>query len=265
MRVDREIHVTQTPYQNLQIFENRTFGRVLALDGVVQTTEADEFIYHEMLAHPPILAHGGVRKVLIIGGGDGGCAEEVLKHDVETVVMVEIDGAVVAAAKAHLAMISNGAFDDPRLSLIIGDGARYMQSMAQSVERFDLIIIDSTDPIGPGVVLFEDAFYTDCQRVLAPGGILVTQNGVPFVQRLQYQTTGATRAKLFRHAGFYFATVPSYCGGPLAFGWASDTLDLAQLDLAQLEAAHDRFGTTLRYYNPLVHLGAFATPNFLRL
>ena len=148
------LYDSETEHQRLRVFTNPQFGRVLTLDGVVQTTEADEFIYHEMLTHVPILAHGAATRVLIIGGGDGGMAREVLRHKaVEHVTMVEIDAGVVEFAKQYLPSLSAGAFDDARLNLVIADGAEFV---AESQDRFDVIIIDSTDPIGPGEVLFTD-------------------------------------------------------------------------------------------------------------
>lgn len=162
--IDNMLHEVRTEHQHLVIFENARMGRVMALDGVIQTTEADEFIYHEMLTHVPILAHGAARRVLIIGGGDGGMLREVAKHkSVERITMVEIDGTVVDMCKAFLPNHSQGAFDDPRLNLVIDDGMRFV---ATTEERFDVIISDSTDPIGPGEVLFSENFYQACRRCL---------------------------------------------------------------------------------------------------
>ena len=148
LSMDRVLFREKTGLQDLVIFENPRFGRVLALDGVVQTTEGDEFIYHEMLAHTPILAHGGVSRVLIIGGGDGGMAREVLRHaSVKHLTMVEIDRGVVDMSREHLPSLSAGAFDDPRLELVITDGAKFVH---ETGDRWDVVIVDSTDPIGPG-------------------------------------------------------------------------------------------------------------------
>ncbi|MDA0342023.1 MAG: polyamine aminopropyltransferase, partial [Proteobacteria bacterium] len=164
LSMDRILFREKTELQDLVIFENRIFGRVLALDGVVQTTEGDEFIYHEMLSHVPILAHGAASRVLIIGGGDGGMAREVLKHPgVRTVTMVEIDPSVIELCRNHLPSISAGAFDDPRLDLVIADGAAFVEV---TNDRWDVIIIDSTDPLGPGEVLFGERFYRGCKRCL---------------------------------------------------------------------------------------------------
>ena len=186
-RMDKLLHEVRTEHQHLVIFENPRMGRVMALDGVIQTTEADEFIYHEMLTHVPILAHGAAKRVLIIGGGDGGMLREVTKHlGVEHITMVEIDGTVVDMCKEFLPNHSKGAYDDPRLNLVIDDGMRFV---ATTQEKFDVIISDSTDPIGPGEVLFSENFYQACHRCLNEGGILVTQNGTPFMQLGEVQTT----------------------------------------------------------------------------
>lgn len=178
-RVDKILHEVHTGHQHLVIFENARMGRVMALDGVIQTTEADEFIYNEMLTHVPILAHGLARRVLIIGGGDGGILREVAKHrNVESITMVEIDSTVVELCREFLPEHSKGAFDDPRLSLAMDDGMRFV---ATTDQKFDVIISDSTDPIGPGEELFSENFYQACRRCLNEGGILVAQNGTPFM------------------------------------------------------------------------------------
>jgi spermidine synthase len=251
---------SETEHQRLRVFQNSTFGRVMTLDGVVQVTERDNFIYHEMLTHVPILAHGAARHVLIIGGGDGGMAREVLKHTgVEKVTMVEIDGGVVDFSKQYLPAISDGAFDDPRLNLVIADGAAFMKETA---ERFDVIIVDSTDPIGPGEVLFTDTFYGHAQRALTEGGILVTQNGVPFLQG--EELTGTMRAfkALFADWTCYLATVPTYAGGPMAFGWGTG----GEARSVPLEVLQKRFADAAietDYYTPEVHKAAFALPGYV--
>ena len=166
----------------------------MVLDGIVQTTERDEFIYHEMLAHVPVFAHGSARRVLIIGGGDGGMLREVIRHrEVERVVQVEVDAGVIDTCREHLPNHSAGAFDDPRVEIVIADGARYV---AETAERFEVVISDSTDPVGPGTALFSPEFYAGCRRCLAPGGVLVTQNGVAF---LQPEVAGGTARELDRH------------------------------------------------------------------
>lgn len=261
LREARVLYDNETDHQRLRVLENPTFGRVLTLDGVVQTTEADNFIYHEMLSHVPILAHGAARRVLIVGGGDGGMAREVLKHrSVEHVTMVEIDAGVVEFSRTYLPMLSQGAFDDPRLDLVIADGADFMRTTDGG---FDVIIIDSTDPVGPGEVLFTDHFYGHAQRALAPGGILVTQNGVPFMQGAELTNTMRAFKALFSDWTCYLATIPTYAGGPMALGWGTNG-DARSVDLPTLEARYKAAGIETDYYTPAVHLGAFALPGYVQ-
>ena len=261
LRVDRMLYDSETEHQRLKVFENDTFGRVLTLDDVVQTTEGDNFIYHEMMAHVPIFAHGAASRVLIIGGGDGGMAREVLRHQsVAHVTMVEIDAGVVEFSKTYLPMLSQGAFDDPRLELVIADGADFIRS---ATDRYDVIIVDSTDPIGPGEVLFSDTFYGHAKRRLAPGGILVTQNGVPFLQGDELTGTMRAFTALFADATCYLATIPTYAGGPMAFGWGTDG-DARNVSLDVLKERFDAAGIDTGYYTPEGHLGAFALPGYVR-
>ena len=261
LRVDRLLYDSETEHQRLKVFENPTFGRILTLDDVVQTTEGDNFIYHEMLTHVPILAHGTAKRVLIVGGGDGGMAREVLRHQtVEHVTMVEIDAGVVAFSKEYLPMLSQGAFDDPRLDLVISDGADFMRDTDR---KFDVIIVDSTDPIGPGEVLFTDTFYGHAKRALTTGGILVTQNGVPFLQGEELSNTMRAFTALFADATCYLATIPTYAGGPMAFGWGTDG-DARQTPLDVLQGRFDAAGFSTDYYTPAVHQAAFALPGYVQ-
>lgn len=260
--VTRTLFKQTTEFQELAILETEAFGRILTLDGVCQTTEKDEFFYHEMMTHLPILAHGQVRKVLIIGGGDGGILREVLQHKtVEKATMVEIDPAVIELTKKYLPSIPGKAFEDPRTDLIIGDGVKFV---AETAERYDVVIVDSTDPIGPAEVLFGTDFYAQCKRCLSERGILVTQNGVPFMQRDEFTTTYKRLKPLFADAGFYFAPVPTYIGGMMSLAWAS--LDPANRQqsrdtIAQRFAAQN-FRT--QYYTPDIHVAAFAVPAYLQ-
>ncbi|MGP6088303.1 polyamine aminopropyltransferase [Antarctobacter jejuensis] len=258
--VDKLLYDSETEHQRLRVFENDTFGRILTLDDVIQTTEGDNFIYHEMLTHVPILAHGAARRVCIVGGGDGGMAREVLKHtSVDHVTMVEIDAGVLEFSKEYLPMLSQGAFDDPRLDLVIADGAEFMKTTQGG---YDVIIVDSTDPIGPGEVLFSDTFYGHAKRALTPGGILVTQNGVPFMQGEELTNTMRAFKALFADATCYMATVPTYAGGPMAFGWGTD----GEARQTPLEVLQDRFraaNLSPDYYTPEVHQAAFALPGYV--
>jgi spermidine synthase len=259
--IDEVLFEHRTEHQELLIFRNASFGRVMALDGIVQTTERDEFIYHEMLTHVPLLAHGAARRVLIIGGGDGGMLREVLKHPgVVSVTQVEIDAAVIEMCKRYLPNHSAGAFDDPRVDIVIADGVEYV---TQTQARFDVIISDCTDPVGPGEVLFSSRFYAGCKRCLNPGGIFVAQNGVAFLQLDEVATTARRLGPLFADQTFYSAAVPTYAGGLMTFAWASDDGALRAPDPAILQQRYRDSGIRTRFYNPQVHAGCFALPQYI--
>ncbi len=258
---DRILYEQKTEHQHLVLFENACFGRVLMLDDITQVTTADEFVYHEMLSHVPILAHGNARQVLIIGGGDCGLAEEALKHEtVERLTQVEIDRAVVDFAAEHFAEMNAAVFEDARFDLVIADGVEFV---AASDRRFDVILVDSTDPVGPGSVLFTKEFYAGCRRVLRPGGVLVTQNGVPFMQADELVDSVGHFAGLFADAGCYLATVPTYVGGQMALGWATDDTGLRNVSEAVLNERFAAANLDTSYYTPAVHRAAFALPRYI--
>ena len=259
--VDKVYFESKTDHQHLMIFHNAMFGRVMVLDGIVQTTEKDEFIYHEMMTHVPLLAHGNAKRVLIIGGGDGGILREVCKHkSVEHVTQVEIDQAVIDMAKEYLPGHSNGAFDDPRANIVIGDGIKFV---TDTNEKFDVIISDSTDPIGPGEVLFTSTFYDGCKRCLNEGGILATQNGVAFMQPDEVTTTAKRLGSVFNDRYFYAAAVPTYVGGVMTFAWGTDNADLRKLPLETIEQRFIAANIKTNYYNPEIHRAAFALPQYV--
>ena len=260
IRVKEMLYREQTELQDLVIFESFDWGRVLALDGVVQTTTGDEFCYHEMIVHVPILAHGRTREVLIIGGGDGGCLREALRHKgVARVTQVEIDESVIALCRRWLPTLSAGAFDDPRARVVIADGARFA---AECPERFDVVIVDSTDPQGPGAALFTTEFYRNVRNLLTPGGIMVTQCGNPSIRPEELaETQSAQRAAGFALTDYYFSVVPTYIGGAMALGFATDSPDSRTpgVDLLQQRGVP----TGLRYYTPAIHEAAFAHPAWM--
>lgn len=251
----------KTAYQDLSIFQTRALGRVLVLDGTVQTTEADEFYYHEMMAHLPLFAQEQARRVLIIGGGDGGTLREVLKHSgVEQATLVEIDERVVELSRRFLPNLSRGAFDDPRGRLIIGDGTKFVE---RASETFDVIIVDSTDPIGPSIPLFEEPFYRNCARLLDGRGILIRQAGVPFFQRDEYRDTHRILQNVFRDCAIALVPVPTYCGGHMALALGSDNTAHLKCDQEALSARFSRAGIDTRYYTPEIHGAALALPAFM--
>ncbi|MGV1015484.1 MAG: polyamine aminopropyltransferase, partial [Methyloceanibacter sp.] len=240
LKADRVLFDSETEHQHLIIFENGDFGRVMMLDGVVQLATRDDFVYHEMMAHVPLFAHGRARKVLIVGGGDGGVLREALRHKkLKSVTLCEIDRSVIDLCREHFPDISAGAYDDPRTRVVIADGTKFV---AETDERFDVILVDSTDPIGPGAVLFTKEFYTDCRRALAKGGILVTQNGLPFMQAAELKQSVAYFRDLFDDAYAYLATTPSYFGGPMSFGWATDNSKLRRVKPGKLARRHAKAG-----------------------
>lgn len=259
--IDEVLFEQQTDSWHLIIFRNEMFGTVMALDGIIQTTERDEFVYHEMLTHVPLFAHGAAKRVLIIGGGDGGILREVTKHpEVEHVTQVEIDQAVIDMCKTYLPNHSAGAFDDPRANIVIADGIEYV---TQTDEKFDVIISDCTDPVGPGEVLFSSTFYEGCKRCLNEGGIFVAQNGVAFMQIEEVQTTKRRLSPYFNDQSFYCAAVPTYIGGNMTLAWAADNPVLRSVELQTLEARFAASGIKTRYYNPQMHVGAFALPQYI--
>jgi spermidine synthase len=260
--ITRILFRERTEHQDLIIFETPTYGRVLALDDIIQVTEKDEFVYHEMMTHVPIVAHGKARKVLIIGGGDGGILREVLRHkSVQKATMVEIDRGVVDMCLKYMPSIPQKAFDDKRTDLVIADGAKFV---AETRDRYDVIIVDSTDPMGPGEVLFTEEFYRNCRRCLTPGGVLVNQNGVPFMQPDEVTMTYRRRKKSFRVSSFYVAAVPSYYGGFMTLGWASNDPKLHQTKLATIKKRAQTAKLRTKYWTPELHVGAFALPRFVQ-
>jgi spermidine synthase len=257
IKVEKVLYHDKTEHQDLVLFESAHWGRVLALDGVVQTTTGDEFAYHEMLVHPALLAHGRARSVCIVGGGDGGTLREVVKHGgVQRIVKAELDPGVIEFCKKFLPSLSDGAFDDPRLELSFGDAAAFM---AKEGERFDIILVDSTDPIGPGAALFTERFYRDCRRRLNEGGILVTQAGNPAMAAQELaDVMSRKRAAGFADVDFLLTVVPTYIGGYMSLGWASDDATRRRVRIDTLRSRPIPEG--LRYYTPEVHAGAFAHP-----
>lgn len=262
--VKRELARVQSQFQDIVIFESTSHGRVMVLDGVIQITERDEFVYQEMLTHVPLLAHGAAENVLIIGAGDGGVLRRVLRHtNVKRAVMVEIDGEVIRLCKEHLPDIAGNAWTDPRADVIVGDGIDYVKRAPDA--SFDAIIVDSTDPIGVGEVLFTDDFYQNCARILTPRGLVVNQCGVPFMQADELRDTSSRRRRFFPHVTAYVAAVPTYVGGFMTLGWAAKDGSLTRTPIETIReraAATGILGTT-EYWTPEIHTGAFNLPPYI--
>ncbi len=260
--VDKVLYEMQTEHQHLILFEHQFFGKMLMLDGATQISSRDEFIYQEMMSHLPLFAHGNPKEVLIIGGGDCGIAEEVLKHrSVKHLTQVEIDANVVEFAKEHYPEFTKPVFADKRFESVIDDGFKYV---GETKRRFDVIIVDSTDPQGPGAILFTKEFYARCKRCLTKGGILVTQNGVPFFQADELKTSIGHFSGLFKDATCTVAAIPVYVGGHLAMGFATDNKDARQTSAKVIAARYKKAGSfKTKYWTPELHVGAFAVPRFI--
>src|SRR5437868_6888341 len=260
--VERVLYEMQTEHQHLVLFEHKFFGKMLMLDGATQITKRDEFIYQEMMSHVPIFAHGNAKDVLIIGGGDCGIAEEVLKHkSVKRLTQVEIDASVIEFSKEHFPEFTKPVFADKRFESVIDDGMKYV---ARTDRRFDVIIVDSTDPQGPGKVLFSQKFYAACSRCMTKGAVMVTQRGVPIFQSNELAVAIAGFRKLFRDGYCYVAAIPTYVGGHLAIGWATDNVKLRHASLETITSRYDRAGRfPTKYWTPEVHVAAFALPRFI--
>jgi spermidine synthase len=262
--VKQELARVRSAFQDIVIFDSHSHGRVMVLDGCIQITERDEFVYQEMLGHVPLLAHGAARNVLIIGAGDGGVLRRVLQHrGVERAVMVEIDGEVIRLAREFMPSIAGDAWNDARAEIIVGDGIDYVRRAADA--SFDVIIVDSTDPIGVGEVLFTDEFYANCARILTARGLVVNQCGVPFMQADELRETSARRRKFFPHVSAYVASVPTYVGGLMTLGIAAKSGDIGTQSVEEITARAEAAGVlgTTEYWTPDIHVGSFHLPPYI--
>lgn len=254
-----QLYAGRSQFQKVDVYQHAFFGRVLTLDDTLQTTESDEFCYHEMLVHPALCSLDRVERVLIIGGGDGGTLRHVLMHDPVDAVMCEIDGEVVRVSQEFLPRVSDGAFDDPRGRLVIGDGAAYV---AEHENAFDAIIVDSTDPVGAAVVLFSVGFYESCRRALRPDGVLVSQTGSPMYQGAELTDALGNMASVFGGVQTYVGFVPTYPG--VLWSFTSAGRALSTTPSSEIAARLSDRGITTRFYTPDVHRSAFALPPFVR-
>ncbi|MDI6710141.1 MAG: polyamine aminopropyltransferase [Thermoanaerobacterales bacterium] len=253
-RIRQTLHVEKTPFQDLAVVDTVQFGRMLVLDGVVQTAIADEFAYHEMLAHVPLNAHPAPRRVLIIGGGDGGLMREVVKHKaVERATLCEIDERVVEVSKQYLPELAVG-FEHPKAEVFIGDGIRYV---SERKDTFDVILCDSTDPIGPSVGLFSREFYQAVYEALRPDGIFVAQTESPYFHTGMFARILNDLRGIFPVARGYWTLVPSYPSAAWSFSLGSKKYDPLAVEVEQIPD----LGT--RYYTPEIHKAAFALPRFV--
>ncbi|WAI18628.1 MAG: polyamine aminopropyltransferase [Buchnera aphidicola (Acyrthosiphon caraganae)] len=259
--IEELLHQEKTSHHKVMIFKNSIFGRVMVIDDIVQTTERDEFIYHEMLTHVPIFAHGFIKKVLIIGGGDGGILREVCRHKtIENITMVEIDANIIDLCKKYFPNHSNNSYQDSRLKLIIDDGLNFIK---KTKDKFDLIISDSTDPIGYGKNLFLSEFYFNCSNCLQENGLFVAQNGVFFLQENETILTYKNLKKYFCDAKFYQANIPTYYGGMMIFAWGTNNIELQKISLKKIQSRIKYTKLTFNYYNAKIHMSSFYLPQHI--
>ena len=259
IKVDRQLFSGQSEFQRIDIFDSKEFGRFLALDGYMMLTEKDEFIYHEMIVHVPMAVHPNVKKVLVIGAGDGGVIRELCRYEtIETIDMVEIDELVVEVSKKYLPTTAC-CFDDPRLNIFYQDGLRFVRTKEN---EYDLIIVDSTDPFGPGEGLFTKEFYGNCFKALNETGIMVNQHESPFYQTdaIAMQRAHKRIVESFPISRVYQAHIPTYPSGHWLFGFASKKYHpIKDFQKTKWNAR----GMQTRYYNTGIHVGAFALPNYV--
>lgn len=259
IKVDRQLYSRTSEFQRIDIFESRDFGRFLILDGCMMLTERDEFIYHEMISHVPMCVNPSIKKVLLIGGGDGGSARELLKYStVETIDLVEIDELVIEACKKFIPLTAD-CLDDPRVTIRIEDGLKFVR---RCVDEYDLIIVDSTDPFGPGEGLFTKEFYGNCFKALRADGIMVNQHENPFYTRdaIAMQRAHKRIVSSFPISRVYQLHIPTYPSGHWLFGFASKKYHpIVGVDFERWE----RLGIETRYYNTKLHRGSFALPNYV--
>ena len=262
IKASSQIGERQTRFQKLSIYETPQYGKLFRLDGYNMTSEREEFVYHENLVHPALTAHAAPRKVLVIGGGDGGSAEEILKHpSVEQLTLVEIDAEVIDVAREHFEAVHHGVFDNPKLKLVIGDGLRFVRETA---EKFDLVVLDLNDPLGPAEALYSTEFFQQCRQVLAPGGALTLHIGSPVARPERVSELAQRLNSVFRIVRPYTLYIPLY-GSLWAMVCASDKLDPKAFTADEIDRRiEQRKLIDLKYYNGETHEGVFALPNFVR-
>ncbi len=260
IKVDKQLYSGESDYQRIDVFESPEFGRFLTLDGYMMLTEKDEFIYHEMITHTAMAVHSHPENILVIGAGDGGVARELTKYpQVKSIDVVEIDEQVIQVCKKYMKQTACG-FDDPRVNVLIQDGLKYLRKCDQ---QYDLIIVDSTDPFGPGECLFTKEFYGNCFKALKDDGIMLNQHESPFYEAdaLTMQSTHKRISSCFPVVKIYQAHIPTYPSGHWLFGFASKGLDPVKDLKAEQWNAMD---IDTKYYNTDLHIGSFCLPNYVK-
>ena len=262
VRARRQLAHVKSPFQDIEVLETVSFGRTLRIDDYFMTSDKDEFFYHENMIHPAGISHAGPKRALIIGGGDGGAAEEYLKYPtMQEVVMAEIDAVVVDFCKEHLPEVHRGVFDDPRLKVLITDGKAYVE---QCQDQFDLMMLDLTDPFGPAEALYRVDFLRECRRILGPQGVMSMHLGSPIARPNVFHRIVSSLLEVFKCVRPYMVYVPLY-GTVWGMAAASDETDPLALSAAQVDQRIVERGIPhLQYYNGDTHRAVFALPNYVR-
>lgn len=260
VKLKKQLYSQKSEFQQVDVFETYDYGRILTIDGLMMVTERDEFIYHDMIVHVSMATNPNIKSALVIGGGDGGTVRELTRYkSLEKIHMVEIDKLVVDASREHLEFTAS-KLDDPRVSLYFEDGVKFVEGKK---EEYDLIIVDSTDPIGPGEGLFSTEFYQNCYDALTENGILINQKESPFYERDAKEMIRADQKikKIFPLAMTYQYNIPTYPSGIWLFGFASKGIHpINDLDADKWNS----LGIKTKYYNTDIHVGAFALPTYVR-
>jgi len=253
--VSNLVYEEKSEFQDIVVFDNENYGRILMIDNIVQLSTRDEFIYHEMMPHVALFSVQNPTSVLIVGGGDGGIMREALRHkSVTDVTLCELDEKVINISKKYLPTVAGGAFEDPRAKVEIADGAKFM---AETEKKFDAILVDSTDPIGPGEVLFSQSFYANCARCLKPGGVAVTQQGAPIFQGGELRNSLRKLKPSFAYTSFFLLSPASYFGGNFALGFASN-------EAKPKGPVRRDSSIETKYYSPEIHASAFVIPSYIK-
>lgn len=258
---DKDLFSDKSPFQTVDVFSSRAFGNVLTLDGLMMVTERDEFFYHEMITHIPMLTHPNPENILVIGGGDGGTVRELLKYEsVKHIDMVEIDGMVIEASKKFFPTVA-GQLNNPKVSVLVQDAIDFIKGKENI---YDIVLIDSTDPIGPGEGLFNENFYNNVKKALKKGGIVVPQTEGPFAQSENMKKTYALLKKVFKNVAPYCGPMPTYPGGYWSWGFCSDDVEIP-LDSTKIdETRAQKIEKTCKIYNKNLHSAVFMVPNFVK-
>jgi spermidine synthase len=256
IKIKDVLYHDRSKYQQIAVMETEKLGRILVIDGITMLTEWDEFGYHEMICHVPLCVHPKPSRVLVIGGGDGGTVREVLRHpEVEMIHVCEIDETVVDVCRKYIPSLAS-SFDDPKVKIFYEDGARFV---AEHSEAYDIIIVDSTDPLGPGQVLFQRPFYEDMKKALSKDGIAVTQCESMYLHQQVIKGVYAFAREIYPKLGYYYTLVPTYPSGLIGFYFCSLKYDPIQ-DLQESKAERLK---NLKYYSPDIHRAAFSLPRFV--